>query len=42
MDDKRSRRFPVTVPLHNLRGLLNITDTEGLAEAVSKQIQVHR
>eukprot|EP00878_Enallax_costatus_P023617 GHUV01025124.1.p1 GENE.GHUV01025124.1~~GHUV01025124.1.p1 ORF type:complete len:143 (+),score=31.48 GHUV01025124.1:506-934(+) len=40
LDVKRSRRFPVTVPLHNLRPLLNITDTEGLADRLSKAVQV--
>lgn len=40
LDVKRSRKFPVTVPLHNLRPLLNITDTEGLADKISKAVQV--
>jgi hypothetical protein len=40
LDVKRSRKFPVTVPLHNLRPLLGITDTEELAERVSKALQV--
>lgn len=39
-DVARSRRFPLTVPLHNLRPILNITDTEGLAERVSAAVQV--
>lgn len=40
LDVKRSRKFPVTVPLHNLRPLLNVTDTEGLADRLSKAVQV--
>jgi hypothetical protein len=40
LDVKRSRKFPVTVPLLNLRPLLGVTDTEELAERVSKAVQV--
>ncbi|WIA28949.1 hypothetical protein OEZ86_011472 [Tetradesmus obliquus] len=36
---KRPRKFPVYVPLHNLRPLLGVTDTEELAERVSKALQ---
>jgi hypothetical protein len=39
MDARRSRRFPVSVPLHNLRAILGVADVEGLAEAVSNQLQ---
>lgn len=41
VDVKRSRKFPVTVALHNLRPLLHITDTEGLADRLGKAVQVH-
>jgi hypothetical protein len=40
LDVKRSRKFSVTVPLLNLRPLLGVTDTEELAERVSKAVQV--
>eukprot|EP00775_Hariotina_reticulata_P002438 gene2438-2741_t len=40
LDVGRSRKFPITVPLHNLRPILNITDVEGLAEKVSKAVQL--
>ncbi|KAF6251802.1 hypothetical protein COO60DRAFT_1674389 [Scenedesmus sp. NREL 46B-D3] len=39
LDVKRSREFPVIVPLDNLRPLLGVTDTEELAERVSKAVQ---
>jgi F-box domain len=39
LDAARSRRFPVTVPLFNLRPLLGVSDTEGLAERTSKALQ---
>ncbi len=39
MDSRRSRRFPITVPLHNLRPILQASDVEGLAQAISSQLQ---
>jgi len=47
LDVRRSRRFPVLVPLHNLRTILATSDADGLADRVSKALQdslvrVHR
>eukprot|EP00877_Chromochloris_zofingiensis_P000042 jgi/Chrzof1/10038/Cz04g24290.t1 len=39
LDNRRSRRFPVTVLLYNLRPVHYITDTETLAEHLSRTIQ---
>lgn len=39
LDVRRSRRFPVSVPLHNLRTILATSDAEGLADRVSRALQ---
>jgi hypothetical protein len=39
LDVRRSRRFPVLVPMHNLRTILGTSDAEGLADRVSRALQ---
>lgn len=39
LDVRRSRRFPVSVPMHNLRTILATSDAEGLADRVSRALQ---
>lgn len=40
LDSRRSRRFPIVVPLHGLRAILGAPDAEALAESVSRRLQV--
>lgn len=39
LDVRRSRRFPVSVSMHNLRTILATSDAEGLADRVSRALQ---
>jgi hypothetical protein len=39
LDVRRSRRFPVSVSMHNLRTILAASDAEGLADRVSTALQ---
>lgn len=40
VDDGRSRKFPLAVPLHALRFVLGTADVETLAERVAAMLQV--
>ncbi len=40
LEESRSSKFPVSVPLHNLRFVMAAGDVEGLAERVSSALQV--
>jgi hypothetical protein len=40
-DSRRSAKFCIAVPLYNLRGLMSITDVEGLAATTAALVQVN-
>lgn len=39
LDTKRSRKFLISIPLHNLRKILGVMDTESLASSTAAKIQ---